>query len=100
MEEAGEVIKRDVPSTRAHSSITAMDLSGVLLTDDTVNKLLLLCELRLQTMHTQTLLVQYLLLQSRKKEKTTKEEILLGAPLDIQKTTIWSVGESVEGTAH
>ena len=88
-------------------SIATMDLSGVLLTDDTIKQLLLLCELKFQSLHAQTLLAEYLLLQEKKKEQpetrkktTAKEEIMLGAPLDIKKTTVWSVGYFVEGTAH
>jgi len=80
-------IKRDGTATRAHSCastcvshilqhphIYAMDLSGMLLTDDNVRKLVLLCELRLQTIHTQTLLVKYRAHLQKKKDEATKRQ--------------------------
>ena len=69
--------------------ISEMALSGLVLTKDNVQTLALLCELRMQAIHTKTLLVQHQV-QLQKTEGqglpkgTKKAEIYVGAPLASQ----------------
>lgn len=83
-------------------SLCDMDPSAIL-TDDNVRMLVLLCDLKMETIHTQTLLVKHIADLQKKKEgrgdqKATKEEIFVGAPVDSQENTVWSVGTLVAGT--
>jgi len=83
-----------------HPHISTINLSGIFLMDNNVRTLVLLCELRVNTFYTQTLLVEY---RAKKKgggdQAEAKEEILLGASLDRQEKRVWSVGPAVAGTA-